>query len=158
MKQKAISLLIVLGISFVSCVDNEEYIPSLAVYLELDMKFEDKVLRDKLGYKAYIQENAGKDFIAGKEFVGYGGVLVINTISEGYRAFDLACAEEAVSSIRVQVDDNGLYATCPVCGTIYEVGDNGTGWATNSANPKLHLRRYTVTERGNGELIVTNSR
>lgn len=156
MKQKIISLLIVLGISFVSCVDNEEFIPSLPVYLELDMKFEDKVLRDMLGYKTYT--NAGIDFIAGKEFIGYGGVLVINTISNGYHAFDLACAQERVSSIKVEIDDNGLYATCPVCGTIYEVGETGSGWATNSANRKLHLRRYTVTERANGELIVTNNR
>lgn len=152
MLQKCFFILLMLSLSFVSCTDDESLLPKKYVYLELDLTFRDKVLKDVLGHKTYI--NQGTDFVAGKEYAGYGGVLVVNTILGGLRAFDMACPSEAVSNIRVEVDDLGLNATCPKCSTTYEIGESGTGGATNAK--KLKLTRYYITSKGNNKYIVSN--
>lgn len=154
MLQKCFFILLMLSLSFVSCTDRDSLLPVSHVYLELNLKFKDKALIEQLGYKTYI--NQGTDFIAGKEHAGYGGVLVINTISYGLRAFDLACPNEVSKNIRIEITDNtGLYATCPKCGIKYEVGESGSGIATN-ADKKLYLTQYTVIAKGNQEYIVSN--
>ncbi|MDR2918771.1 MAG: (2Fe-2S)-binding protein [Tannerella sp.] len=154
MKQKILILFFTFCISFVSCDDRDSLLPESYVYLELDLTYRDKALREQLGYKMYI--NQGADFIAGKEYVGYGGVLVVHTITDGLHAFDLACPNEVSKNIKVEITDNtGLNATCPKCGTIYEVGDPGSGVAIN-ADKKLYLTTYHVTSRGNNKYIVSN--
>jgi len=152
MKQKSFALLLVFCVSIIlSCAEDKNYLPYRDVYLELDLTFRDKELKDVLGYKTYI--NPGKDFINGKEIAGYGGVLVINTIMSGLCAFDLACPNEGMQSTRVKVDDDALYATCPECGRKYEIGESGSGQHTDS---KLRLTQYLVIPQTKGINIVTN--
>lgn len=134
-----------------SCTDDKEYLPISPVYLDLNLTYRDKELRDVLGYKTYI--TPGKDYIDGKEYVGYGGILVINTITAGLCAFDLACPNEVNRNIRVEVDSDGLYAVCSHCGKKYEIGESGSGWATD---PKLRLTGYNVIANGSNKWVVTN--
>lgn len=151
MTQKIIAALLLLFIPGIfSCTDDKEYLPISPVYLDLNLTYRDKELRDVLGYKTYI--TPGKDYIAGKENVGYGGILVINAIEAGLCAFDLACPNEANRNIRVEVDSDALYAVCPQCGKKYDIGI-GSGWATDS---KLKLTSYRVIANGSNKWVVTN--
>jgi hypothetical protein len=137
-----------------SCTDDKEYLPVSYVYLDLNLTYRDKKLRDILGYKTYI--TPGKDYVAGKEYAGYGGILVIHTITAGLCAFDLACPDEANPNIKVAVDDSdGLYAVCPQCGKKYEIGESGSGYATNT---KHRLKKYNVIAGVNNRWVVTSNR
>jgi len=152
MKQKFFTLLLVLCISGIfSCTEEKNFLPYRDVYLDLNVTYRDKPLKDVLGYKTYI--TPGKDFINGKELAGYGGVLVINTAESGLCAFDLACPNEAMPNTRVKVDDDGIFAICPECGRKYEVGVHGSGQHTDS---KLRLTKYFVLPQASGRYIVTN--
>ena len=132
-----------------SCKVEENPIPIVAVYLNLDLTFEDKELKASPSYKIFTPKNIN---IGIGERAGYGGVLVVHDMLGQYKAFDLACPHEADPGVTVVVDDDVLYAVCPKCGTKYEIGiANGV-----SGGPSKHsLRQYTVILSGD-KLIVKN--
>jgi nitrite reductase/ring-hydroxylating ferredoxin subunit len=141
-----------LGIVFLclaSCEKIENPIPVSRVYLNLDLTFEDKELKAVPAYKEYTIKNIN---LAQGERAGYGGVLVVHTMLGEYKAFDRSCSYEAKPGITVEVDEEILYAVCPVCKTKYDIGF-GTG-APNGKS-KHYLRIYNVTQNG-GKLIVGN--
>ncbi len=141
-------LFICLVACFFSCKEETNPIPVLHVFLELDLSFEDKELKAVPSCKEYTAEN----IIIGKEYVGYGGVLVVHTMLGEYKAFDLACPYEAVSKIKVKADDATLYAICPKCESRYDIGF-GTG--APEGKSKHYLRRYSTFLSGS-KLIVKN--
>lgn len=135
-----------------SCGDNLEDhpIPSLPVYLEIDFQTpRDKGLKVPPSYSIYTSENKKL-----REYIGFGGVLVVYTMNYGYKAFDLACPLEAKRSVLVEMDD-AYSAVCPSCGSKFEVIlDSGSGMCTEGK--AKYLRPYTVTQSGN-LLIVRNN-
>jgi hypothetical protein len=136
-------------ISAASCKVEENPIPRVAVYLNLDLTYEDKELKTIPSYKEYTAKNIN---IGIGERAGFGGILVVHDHLGQYKAFDRACPFEATSSVTVKVDDDILYAVCPKCGTTYEIGlSNGVP----SGKSKHGLRQYNVVLNGN-KLIVKN--
>lgn len=130
-----------------SCTDTmESSIPDRTVYLELNIDYQDKVLNEIQGYKIYTSSNVDQ---AGEE-TGFGGVLVYHGISttgdDAFYAFDAACPYEAISSITIEVDDDAVYATCPECGSKYELL-NGLGNPVEGPCEE-YLKQYTVTTSG----------
>jgi nitrite reductase/ring-hydroxylating ferredoxin subunit len=89
--------------------------------------------------------------------VGYAGVILGTSVFAGagdndYVAFDAACPVEASRTTAVEVTNDGLgTATCPVCGTTYNLSNGGypTGRGTE------YLKRYTVNVSGT-TLYVAN--
>ena len=132
-----------------ACKVEENPIPIVSVYLNLDLTFEDKELKAVPSYKEYTIKNIN---IGLGERAGYGGVLVVHNMLGEYRAFDRACPFEANSSVTVEVDSEVLYATCPKCGTKYEIGLSP---GIPSGSSKHSLRQYNVSLNGN-KLIVKN--
>ena len=132
-----------------SCGFEENPIPSVPVYLNLDITLEDKELRPIPSYKEYTPKNIN---IGLGERSGFGGVLVVHNILGGFNAFDRTCPYEVSQSITVEVDNEVLYAVCPKCGTKYEIG-GGTG--APSGLSKHGLRQYSVTANGN-KLYIRN--
>jgi len=136
---------------FVTCT--KEYtnpIPSLRVFIEVDLAFRDKELVSFTGHKIFTPKNT----VHGKEFVGYGGVLVTHTIFDEYKAFDLACPNEVRSNAIVEIDDE-YNAVCKVCGSKYEVIMNyGSGVCI--AGPSKYPLRYYRTEVRGKTVIVRN--
>ena len=132
-----------------SCKVEENPIPITAVYLNLDLTFEDKELKATPSYKEFTIKNIN---VGIGERAGYGGVLVVHDMLGQYKAFDRACPYEASQSVTVVVDDDVLYAVCPKCGTKYEIGvANGVPNGTSKHN----LRQYSVILSGS-KLIVKN--
>ncbi|MDR2147548.1 MAG: (2Fe-2S)-binding protein [Tannerella sp.] len=134
---------------FVSCEEAENPIPIRRVYLTLDLTFEDKDLKAIPSYKAFTVRDVN---LAQGESVGFGGVLVVHDMLGAYKAFDLACAYEVRQDVTVQVDNEVLYAVCPVCGTQYDVG---TGNGAPNGKSRHYLRMYSVRQDAN-KLIVSN--
>jgi nitrite reductase/ring-hydroxylating ferredoxin subunit len=135
--------------SITSCKKVENPVPVWRVYLNLDLTFEDKELKAVPSYKTFTLKDAN---LAQGESVGFGGVLVVHNMFDEYRAFDLACPYEAKQNVLIEVDNEVLYAVCPVCGTKYDVG---TGNGAPSGPGRHYLRIYNVVRNGS-KLIVTN--
>jgi nitrite reductase/ring-hydroxylating ferredoxin subunit len=135
--------MLIASFAFLSCGDDENPIPDMRVYLNLDLTFEDKELKAIPSFKEYTVKNVN---LALGEAVGFGGVLVVHTMTDEYKAFDRACPFEANSTIAVAVDDVVLYAVCPRCGTKYDIGF-GTGAPTGSS--KHFLKQYNVIHSSN---------
>lgn len=87
---------------------------------------------------------------------GYGGVIVFHSFDDLFYALDAACpCEVATSRVVVEVDESGV-ATCPQCGTKYNLWEGGSILSTtcSSAEP---LKNYRVSQIYNGtSLLITN--
>lgn len=148
-------ILFVMGIfTVLSCSKTyKSSIPERAVYLELDLRFQDKALKAIQAYKIYDQTNIDQ---AG-EMTGFGGVLVYHGLSsdgsDAYYAFDAACPYESNSNTRVEVDADGVYAVCPKCESRFELL-NGFGNPV-SGPAEYNLKAYLVSLEGD-KIYVRN--
>lgn len=83
---------------------------------------------------------------------GYGGIVVLNT-GYSYVAYDVTCPYEVSTQCKITIEASNVIATCPCCGTQYNLMDGsmmlGTGPGTEP------LRPYGVTQSG-GYLYVSN--
>lgn len=139
-----------------SCSKFEESnIPYAPVYLEIDLRFGDK---DLVGI--YNHKSITKPRTAGEK-TGYAGVLVTCGIDSygntTYFAFDLCCPHEAKRNIIIEPNNVGT-ATCPECGTEYDIAAyGGTGTPVKGVS-KHTLRRYHVSSHSSSgqEWVVTN--
>lgn len=152
MKRFLSCLLILLACS---CSKFEESdIPYARVYLEIDLRYNDKDLVGLYNHKSITAART-----AG-EMTGYAGVLVVCGIDSygntTYFAFDLCCPHEAKRNIIIEPNNTGT-ATCPECGTEYDIAAyGGTGTPTKGVS-KYPLRRYAVSSKPGGqEWVVIN--
>ena len=135
--------------TLLSCADTiETRIPYRAVYLELDLTYQDKALNAIQAYKIYTS----KDVDQAGEQTGFGGVLVYHGLSSNgtgaFFAFDAACPHEASANVIVDVDESAVYAICPKCGSKFELL---TVWQSGEdlAREKQALKQYVVDTNGN---------
>lgn len=148
--RKFISLLILF--CALSCSKTEHsYFPIWKVSLELDLTFEDKELNGIGNYKTYIRGKTPG--IGAMEYTGLGGILVrCNGINE-YRAYDLACPYEKNATVRIEVDELGISAICPKCGSTFNLVD-GPGILIQGPADR-GLKQYQTALSGT-KLYVTN--
>jgi nitrite reductase/ring-hydroxylating ferredoxin subunit len=124
-------------------------IPDFPVYLELDLRFEDKNLVPIQAYTVFTPQNINQAL----EKTGYGGVLVYhglnNTATTSYYAFDASCPHEASRTTVITVDKDHIYAICPKCGSKYELL-NGIGNPVSgpSLQEGYYLKSYHVSVNG----------
>ncbi|MDL2212707.1 hypothetical protein LJC72_13305 [Bacteroides sp. OttesenSCG-928-D19] len=79
--------------------------------------------------------------------VGYGGLIIGQSIfpDNGFCAYDAACPVEASRTVSLEIINNGLGgATCPSCGTKYNLSNFGFSEVENSEP----LKQYKVTNSG----------
>ena len=137
---------------FITCTkDYYNPIPSRYVYIEVDLDFRDKVLKSIPSYKIFTSNNT----IRGKEYVGFGGVLVTHTLFDEYKAFDIACPHEVRTNAIIEIDDE-YNAVCKICGSKFEVIQNYSSGISIGGPSKYPLRSYPIALRGN-TLIVRNN-
>lgn len=128
-------------------------IPERMVYLELDLRFEDKALKAIPAYKIYDQNNINPL----TEIAGFGGVLVYHGLSsdgpDAYYAFDAACPYEANSQTRVTMEEDGLHAVCPKCESQFDLSFGSGNPVSGPA--EYNLKSYQVTVDGD-KIYVRN--
>lgn len=137
-----------------SCTDEyDNRIPLYPVRLDLDLTHKDRELKAVLAYKEYTDGNINH---TQQEKRGFGGILVVHTTSNEneYVAFDRACPYEVQANVVVEVSEDVRFATCPVCGSKYEIGILGTGGPHEGVS-KYGLRRYNTILNGS-MLFVRN--
>jgi nitrite reductase/ring-hydroxylating ferredoxin subunit len=149
------ALFCVLAVLILSC--DKPYIssiPDYPVYLELDLDFEDKALKEIQAYHIYTKDNINQDI----ERTGFGGVLVYHGISDNgmgaYYAFDAACPHEAKRTVTVEVDVDRIYAVCPKCQSKYELL-NGIGNRISGPSQE-QLKSYQVQTVGSKVYVRSN--
>lgn len=139
-----------MGLGF-SC-DTEYFspIPDARVVINLDLSTTDIGL---------VPLNSSKSFTTRRtvsEQIGYGGVLVFHGTENGldkFYAFDLACPNEAKSTIRVFVEDQ-LFARCPVCKSKFEIY---SGFGNPVEGPaKYPLKRYNGISSNGVKITIYN--
>ena len=152
MLMKRILIFCCILLSHLSCTDEyDNPIPVAPVYLRLDLTHKDKELKTSPSYKEYTDKNINP--VQG-ERRGFGGILVVHTYDGKFVAFDRACPYEVRANVTVEVDNAVLYATCPECGSKYEIGHPGTGIRYEGVTTH-GLRLYSTTVSGS-TLIVKN--
>lgn len=106
----------------------------------------EKLLTGVTVAKAYMAERSQTSF------VGYSGLLVINTGSmlgsTPFAAFDLCCPYEAQENIRVVPTNDGK-AQCPQCKSTFTIL-NGTGGAISGPAQKeaKNMKPYSIERQG----------
>lgn len=144
---------------FLSCAKTEySDIPLRPVNLTLYLGDKDKELNSVLAHKIYTKKNINASQM---EAVGFGGVLVFHSSSGSnpFLAYDIACPYEINASITVQVDPSGMTATCPKCGSQYDLVYFGRPLSGPSAeNPeRKHLRAYNpIYSQSENKLYISN--
>ena len=86
----------------------------------------------------------------GMDAWGYAGVVVYINMMGGYDAYDLCCPNCVYEQQACKVD--GPFATCPLCGEQYTLGDGTAG--PNKGIATEQLRRLNVMNSG-GRLTIT---
>lgn len=86
-------------------------------------------------------------------YVGFGGLILGHSTFGNYYAFDLACPVEANAKTLLQLSkDKPGKATCPQCGTVYDL--NSGGFPESGAG-KERLATYRIQQNGT-KLSVQN--
>ncbi len=142
----------ILTLAFSCTKEYDNPIPSYPVYIEVDFQTpRDKALKGTPSFCVYTPQNK-----KARESIGFGGVLVVNTIFNEYKAFDLSCPNEASRSVCVEVQED-LSAVCPTCGSKFQVIlDSSSGLCFEGVS-KHPLRPYYVAKNGSNGLYVRGS-
>lgn len=149
MRQVKNILIIGVLVFFASACGKEEernVIPVEQVNFKLNLNSVDAILRTPGNSKEYVN---GKYPVLAGEYLGYGGLLIVNSFYATDRpellAYDLSCPYEALRSVLVKASDDGN-AKCSKCGRIYNLMEKGRVISESSA---LHLQRYSVSSTSN---------
>ncbi len=142
-KKRLFPLLLALLACFACTEKVEVRIPSRQVYLELDLTYNDKALNTLYASKIYTPSNIDQ----ANEHTGFGGVLVFHGDNDVFYAFDAACPHEAQANVTVVVEEGGIDAVCPKCGSRYELL-YGLGNPVSGPS-EFYLQRYPVSRSGN---------
>lgn len=85
---------------------------------------------------------------------GFGGILLVSTLSGEPVAYDMACPVECRSDVTVFINDD-LQAECPVCHSCYDVFmQMGAPVAGKAAEEGYGMEVYTVSPGPSGEYMV----
>lgn len=149
-------LLLLVGILCLLSCGKTEYsdIPYTRVSLTLYLGDKDRTLNDVYANKIITHKEINT---SQNESAGFGGVMVYHHSSLLFLAYDIACPYEINANTTIAVDDGGLTATCPKCGSVYDLetyGNPVSGPSTESPGKK-RLRQYSVIQSGD-ILRVTN--
>ncbi len=130
---------------FIRCEDDTKPFP----YVYVNARFYLDTQLDGLQEGEFI-------LIDEKEGYGYGGLIIYRSSSRSYQAFDRACTYNPQKKCILERDEeyeNMGLVTCPCCGSIFRVWDDGivfNGPATR------RLKQYSAFLLSPNELKVTN--
>jgi hypothetical protein len=80
---------------------------------------------------------------------GFGGIVIYRGLDEKLRCYDLACPVEVLPTVRVEIKPP--FATCPKCGSQYDLNAIGSPTAGPA---KESLRNYSNIRETSSEIIV----
>ncbi len=144
-------LSLLLGLSTASChkVEQDSSVPNSKVYFK--MNYDDYTKMQNPGcYNTYI---AGQGTYATNTQLGYGGLLIFRDFDGKIHCCDLSCPVEASRTVRVSVNSS-LVATCPECGSTYQLG---WGLCTPTSGPATEtLKIYTHCIDNGTTISVSN--
>jgi nitrite reductase/ring-hydroxylating ferredoxin subunit len=147
-KQYFILIFSILFFSFLlfSCDKDEDIIPYVPINPPYEITLNVANELTIAGNSVFINE------------IGYGGVVVycsyydtFNPSESMYYAYDAACTFEVIDTCSVELDTSGMTATCPCCGSSFNLVD---GYPFNGEAVKP-LKMYNTTVLNN-VLYISN--
>ncbi|MCQ2342097.1 MAG: hypothetical protein MJZ75_01195 [Paludibacteraceae bacterium] len=138
---------LVLCAVFTSCHnDANSNVPDYPVALDLDIykMYPNFVIENGFQTMTFTQKRWESDYL------GFAGILVWINVTNQYCAADLACPHCVKQDKPIQVD--GLFATCPVCGEVFDLSTRGFPTKGIANQP---LKNYELTF-SNGILRIRN--
>lgn len=102
-------------------------------------------------------KNIPSDFhFSSDTYTGYGGVILVNTFIGEVKAYDAACPVEADRDITLYIDSEKFRATCPKCGSEFNIFENnGVPLSGKAMELKYALKQYQAIKMGSG-YVITN--
>ncbi len=84
----------------------------------------------------------------GSNSAGYdnNGIILYRASQDEFYAFDRTCTYDVEKSIAVEIDDSGIMAVCPECGSIYVLPN--IGFPTKESPSKYALHQYQTSFDG----------
>lgn len=145
-----IYVLIMTTVLLASCkeTENDTSIPNCDVYIKTDYAEYTKlsVVNNHVTYVRSANASMPSNFR-----LGYGGIVIYRTLEGKAVAFDLACPVEVSREVLVNVES--IYATCPICGSKFDLS-YGIG-APCEGPAKETLRHYNCIDDGS-QIRVSN--
>jgi nitrite reductase/ring-hydroxylating ferredoxin subunit len=127
--------------------DKNDVIPD--VYIDFTIDLSDPEFRDLNAAGNFVVVDASTNNF-GQRAAGFSGngIIIYHAMPGEFYAFDRTCPHDYVTEgTVVKVDVDGVYATCPVCGTSYALPSYGNP----SEGPGRHrLKNYKTSFNANG--------
>ena len=124
--------------TFISCDDKDDWIPNVRVDKWMDLNTELATLG--LLQARVIPEE------------GVNGILLFRLQDREFNAFDRTCSFQPSKHCAVEFDETELKASCPCCGSEFELFYSG---GVQKGPAKRPLKQYQTTIQGN-MLRITN--
>lgn len=89
------------------------------------------------------------------EAIGYSGLIIGNSLFNGYCAFDLCCPIEAQRNVTLHLPDDdgtGRKAVCDKCGSVFDLNHSGVC----ITGKKVRLKSYKIVEAGSTVFKIYN--
>ena len=135
---------------FIGCEDQQQPFPYVRVNVTLSINTELDNLTKEIGY-VFI----GPEDCSDAESCGYGGLIIYRPSQNNFQAFDRACPYNPKKKCLLEPfegDKSNNILSCPCCGSLFDLGDNGR----NIHGPSTRgLQQYRVYKSGN-QIIVRN--
>jgi hypothetical protein len=82
---------------------------------------------------------------AGINSAGYddNGIIIYRASQDEFYAFDRTCTYDVEKSIAVEIDESGIIAVCPECGSKYVLPN--IGFPTKESPSKYQLHQYKTS-------------
>lgn len=88
---------------------------------------------------------------------GFGGLLLVADLENQPLLYDLACPVERKTTVRIAYDRDTQIATCPECGSRYNVCEHfGSPVSGPAFERKWGLKRYAARPAAMGGYILAN--
>jgi len=136
-------LLLFTLIGFSSCSDDTNT-DDIVPYVRISFKYIDNNnALGAVGNSVYLDEN---DIVTSS--AGYNGHgIIIVRLTKGYAAYDATCTNDVESEYHVELD--GTFAICPVCGSKFNILQDGQPFNGSKAIYNLIQYKTSSTSEGN---------
>jgi hypothetical protein len=137
-------LFVLMNLAFIGCEENRERIIPYT-YVNFSIRLDDPqfITLNSIGNAVVITSSYD-----GSNSAGYdnNGIILYRASQDEFYAFDRTCTYDVEKSIAVEIDESGIMAVCPVCGSTYVLPN--IGFPTKDSPSKYALHQYQTSFDG----------
>jgi nitrite reductase/ring-hydroxylating ferredoxin subunit len=116
-----------ISVSFIGCDKYDDGIPNVRVDIRLDINTD----LAKLGHSQAVTWPGGVN-----------GIIIFRAHDREFKAYERTCPYQPSDNCKVEPDDTGLFATCPCCGSEFNLVFDGV---LHKGPSKWPLKQYRTS-------------